>query len=288
MIAGDIARSGSTSTWTCIGGGSSTEALIGIAIGVMEAGLCKCVAHLPLDERLLAGAHRRHRRARRGTPVSRRHAAQREPTAGRVPDRCSAPSFMRHMHDHGTHARAGRDGEGRSIAEHASNNPKALLSSKRLTASTTWSSSPDHLQAAPFARLLRRDRQRDLRSSSPAPTACARPPPHAGADPRRGRAVQRSRAWTCTTRPARSSRVAGYYAQATSSGQTRASGPEDVDATGAYDAFTFTTMLQLEDYGFCKKGEGGDYVSSTAPCGSAASDRTTRRAAISARATPTA
>ena len=28
----------------CIGGGSSTEALIGIAIGVMEAGLCNCVA----------------------------------------------------------------------------------------------------------------------------------------------------------------------------------------------------------------------------------------------------
>ena len=28
----------------CVGGGSSTEALIGIAIGVMEAGLCNCVA----------------------------------------------------------------------------------------------------------------------------------------------------------------------------------------------------------------------------------------------------
>ena len=28
----------------CYGGGSSTEALIGIAIGVMEAGLCNCVA----------------------------------------------------------------------------------------------------------------------------------------------------------------------------------------------------------------------------------------------------
>ena len=38
-------------------------------------------------------------------------------------------------------------------------------------------------------------------------------------------------------------------------------GPEDIDVTGSYDAFTFTTMLQLEDYGFCKKGEGGDYVS---------------------------
>jgi acetyl-CoA acetyltransferase len=41
-------------------------------------------------------------------------------------------------------------------------------------------------------------------------------------------------------------------------------GPEDIDVTGSYDAFTFTTMLQLEDYGFCKKGEGGDYVSSGA------------------------
>ena len=39
-------------------------------------------------------------------------------------------------------------------------------------------------------------------------------------------------------------------------------GPEDIHATGSYDAFTFTTMLQLEDYGFCKKGEGGEYVSS--------------------------
>ena len=38
-------------------------------------------------------------------------------------------------------------------------------------------------------------------------------------------------------------------------------GPADVDLTGAYDAFTFTAMLQLEDYGFCKKGEGGEYVS---------------------------
>src|SRR5207253_1594310 len=38
--------------------------------------------------------------------------------------------------------------------------------------------------------------------------------------------------------------------------------PEDVDVTGSYDAFTFTTMLQLEEYGFCVKGEGGAYLSS--------------------------
>ena len=41
-------------------------------------------------------------------------------------------------------------------------------------------------------------------------------------------------------------------------------GPEDVDVTGAYDAFTFTAMLQLEAFGFCEPGAGGHYVSSGA------------------------
>ena len=38
-------------------------------------------------------------------------------------------------------------------------------------------------------------------------------------------------------------------------------GPEDIDITGSYDAFTFTSLLQLEGYGFCPVGEGGNYVS---------------------------
>ena len=36
--------------------------------------------------------------------------------------------------------------------------------------------------------------------------------------------------------------------------------PKDVDVAELYDSFTYTTLLQLEDYGFCKKGEGGPYV----------------------------
>jgi acetyl-CoA acetyltransferase len=55
--------------------------------------------------------------------------------------------------------------------------------------------------------------------------------------------------------------VAGYYAKDIVFPMAGI-GPEDVDLTGSYDAFTFTTMLQLEEYGFCKKGEGGAYVSS--------------------------
>ena len=57
------------------------------------------------------------------------------------------------------------------------------------------------------------------------------------------------------------STVAGHYAKEIL-WPNAGVGPEDVDLTGSYDAFTFTSMLQLEDYGFCKKGDGGEYVSS--------------------------
>jgi acetyl-CoA acetyltransferase len=39
-------------------------------------------------------------------------------------------------------------------------------------------------------------------------------------------------------------------------------GPEDIDVAQFYDCFTITVLLQLEDYGFCKKGEGGPFSSS--------------------------
>lgn len=37
--------------------------------------------------------------------------------------------------------------------------------------------------------------------------------------------------------------------------------PADVDVVQVYDAFTVSTLLFLEDLGFCGKGEGGDFVS---------------------------
>jgi len=36
--------------------------------------------------------------------------------------------------------------------------------------------------------------------------------------------------------------------------------PTDVDTCCIYDAFSFTVPLQLEDLGFCKKGEGADFI----------------------------
>ncbi|MGH2588767.1 MAG: thiolase family protein [Dehalococcoidia bacterium] len=35
---------------------------------------------------------------------------------------------------------------------------------------------------------------------------------------------------------------------------------DDVDVCELYDCYTYTTLVTLEDYGFCKKGEGGAFV----------------------------
>ncbi len=45
--------------------------------------------------------------------------------------------------------------------------------------------------------------------------------------------------------------------------------PEDIDLLELYDSFTITVIIELEDLGFCQKGEGGAFVSGqrTAPGG---------------------
>ena len=37
---------------------------------------------------------------------------------------------------------------------------------------------------------------------------------------------------------------------------------KDIDLAEIYDSFTITALIQLEDAGFCKKGEGGSFVES--------------------------
>jgi acetyl-CoA acetyltransferase len=41
-------------------------------------------------------------------------------------------------------------------------------------------------------------------------------------------------------------------------------GPADIDVAELYDCFTYSVLVQLEDYGFCPKGEGGPYAASGA------------------------
>ncbi|ALV40032.1 hypothetical protein AU252_01665 [Pseudarthrobacter sulfonivorans] len=34
---------------------------------------------------------------------------------------------------------------------------------------------------------------------------------------------------------------------------------DEIDIVELYDCYSFTAMITLEDYGFCAKGEGGDW-----------------------------
>ena len=36
--------------------------------------------------------------------------------------------------------------------------------------------------------------------------------------------------------------------------------PKDIKYASIYDSFTITVLMQIEDLGFCKKGEGGKFV----------------------------
>lgn len=236
------------------GGGSSTEALIGIAIGVIAAGMCRTVAIFRsmngYSQVRIGGTG-----ARSAPPVngdmlhSRAYGWQ---SAGQM----FAPSFMRHMHDFGTTPE--------QVAmvkvvhsEHASNNPKALYR-KRYSVEEVLASrficKPLHLldccvetDNATAIIVTSAERARDLRHHPVLIRAVA------------GRVNKPRLDMHYQHGPI--STVAGHYAKDIL-WPNAGVGPEDIDLTGAYDAFTFTTMLQLEDYGFCKKGEGGDYVSS--------------------------
>ena len=41
-------------------------------------------------------------------------------------------------------------------------------------------------------------------------------------------------------------------------------GPKDIDVAQVYENFTGQVLMALEDFGFCKRGEGGPFVASGA------------------------
>lgn len=64
--------------------------------------------------------------------------------------------------------------------------------------------------------------------------------------------------------------------------------PDDIDVALLYDHFTPMVVMQLEDYGFCRKGEGGPFVESGAIRYDGARFRSTRTVASSPRVTSSA
>ena len=238
----------------CSGGGSSTEALIGLATGAIEVGMCETVAIFRsmngYSEVRIGGTGRRAARAGGGSQLLSRPYGM--VSAGQS----FAPVFMRHMMEYGTTS-AQVAAVKVAHSKHASNNPKAYYK-KRYTIedvlNSRWICKPLHLldccvetDNATAIIVTSAERARDLRQ---------RPIYIMGVVGR----VTKARGdtfyndapitlWLGST-PRRASLV------------WPGSNRRISISTGSYDAFTFTTMLQLEDYGFCKKGEGGQYVSS--------------------------
>jgi acetyl-CoA acetyltransferase len=221
------------------GGGSSIEALIGIAMGVIEAGMCRTVviyrAMNGYSQVRIGGTGRGGRSALTGNGLFTRGIGL--SSAGQM----FCHTFMRHMYH----------------SEHASNNPKAYYN-KRTSVDDVLSSrmivKPLHLldccvetDNGTAVVVTRTERARDCRHTPAVIQSVV------------GRCVKPRADMHYQSGPI--STVAGHYAKDIL-WPNAGVGPQDIQVTGSYDAFTFTTMLQLEDYGFCNKGEGGDYVSS--------------------------
>jgi len=235
------------------GGGSSSEALVGIAMGVIEAGMCKTVAIFRsmngYTQVRIGGTG-----ARSAVPITGDQVHMRAygwQSAGQM----FAPTFLRYMYDYGTtpeqvaHVKVAH-------SKHASNNPKAYYKTRYTVEDVVGSRiicTPLHLldccvetDNATCIIVTSAERARDLKQHP----VLIRSVVGRCCKPRIDMHYQHGPIST----------VAGYYAKDIL-WPNGGCAPEDIDLTGSYDAFTFTALLQLEDYGFCKKGEGGDYVS---------------------------
>ena len=238
----------------CSGGGSSTEALVGIAMGAIEVGMCHTVAIFRAmngyTEARIGGTGRQ-------APVFSSGSLTGGIYGMNSAAQSFAPTFMRHMYEYGTtseqvaHVKVAH-------SKHASNNPRAYYR-ERVTVedvlNSRWITKPLHLLDCCVETdngvaiiVTSADRARDL---------LKKPAYIMGVAGRVNKEQPGGYHWTRGP----ISRVAGHYAAPIVFGQAGI-GPQDIDVTGSYDAFTFTTMLQLEAYGFCEEGEGGDYVSS--------------------------
>jgi acetyl-CoA acetyltransferase len=242
-----------------IGGGSSAEALVGMAIGVLEVGMCDTIA---IFRSMLgySGVRMGGSGARAVAPVSGPELLAR--TYGwSTPAQYFAPFFMRHMMEYGTTGeQAAHVKSFQSMA--ASNNPKALYKNRVSVddvLESRWIVKPLHLldcctesDNATALIITRADRAKHLRQTPIHVMGVAGrvAKPHADY----GYNIV-SAAYGPITQ------VAGYYAKDVVFGMAGVK-PDDVDVTGTYDCFTYVSLMQLEEYGFCEKGDGGAYVSS--------------------------
>jgi acetyl-CoA acetyltransferase len=245
-----------TASITGYGGGSA--GCIGLAASAIAAGDARTI--------ICVGATQQER-ARFGNLASFSEATPQsafyEPAGLVGPGHLFALLARRHMHEYGT-TREHLAEVALAIREHAVGNPEAAMYGRPLTREAYFGASmiadPHCLfdfclesDGAVAAVVTSVDRARDL-PHTPVKVLSA---VHGGA-----REWGRSIYWM--NMPARTFASSGHEAIARHLYARAGIGPDDVDVAQLYDHFTSQLLMQLEDYGFCAKGEGGPFVASGA------------------------
>lgn len=233
-----------------IGGGSSTEYLIGSAIGSIEAGMAETV--------VIFRAMNGRSGVRMGTD-----ALMAAPFPGAefmLPYGLLAPAQMfslmahKHMNTYGT-TKEHLASVAMTFRENANRNPKATFYDRKLTLDDYMNarviSWPFQLydcclevDGANAIIVTSLDRARHLRKTPVKIRAVA-----GRVTKDKGNFMQ-DQDFTAAAGKYVAPRI---YKQA-------GVGPDDIDVAAIYDCFSFTVITQLEDYGFVKKGEGGPFV----------------------------
>ena len=222
-------------------GGATSGLMVQVAIAAIEAGFCTTVLCLHGDKGRTRRPEDVHEAAGGNAPEYGMFGATAQHALGAT----------RHMHDYGTtHDQLGAIAV--SFRKHASLNPGAQMQDPITIEDyhrSRWVVWPFHLldcclvsDGAAALIVTSVERARNLRQ----------PPVYVMG---MGRA-NNSRGWiygdhmielAAKESGAKAFRMAGVT-------------PADIDTAQIYDCYTYIVLATLEDYGFCKKGEGGPYV----------------------------
>lgn len=243
------------------GGGGGTGGSLGVAAAAITSGMAKTVVVL----RSVQQTKRRWGAAFSPTTGSNPSSSERDfyLTAGLVgPGQMFAPIARRHMHRYGTT----KEHLAEVVMVHRNNalNRPGAIRGKPLTLDEYFSSP---LLADPFCRhdfcvesdlagavlLASVDRAKDLRQHPVQLAGSA-----LGGEGRWGQAE------TWLNMPDELFTTAGHTSIARRLYAQTGLGPADIDACMIYDNFSSNVLLQLEDYGFCERGESGPFVASGA------------------------
>ena len=224
-------------------GGSSFEFHVAQAAAAIEAGLCNVAV-------IAYGSTQR--------SVGRKQASQREvnpyetPFKPFLPASAYALAASRHMHQYGT-TREHLAAVAVAARQWAQLNPAAWEKKPLTVEDVLKSRMISHPLSARDCCLVTDGGGAIVMVSAERAKSCKRPPAYVLGC---GHGVTHMNISSMPDLTVTGAREAGQaaYAMAKLS-------PKDIDVVELYDAFTINTILFLEDLGFCRKGEGGAFVS---------------------------